>query len=91
MTRVLWSSCDIILPLAIMKLLRVLLEPALLVTPSLMQVGIIAGSSAVVAGSSITIVSSIFIVVVPIALCFCLVADPHIVPGYDHTSRFWRV
>ena len=67
LTRVLWLSCDIILPLALMKLLWVLLETALLVTSSLMQVGVIAGSSVVVARSSITIVSSIFIVVVPIA------------------------
>ena len=66
LTWVLWLSCNIILPLAIRKLLWVLLAPALLVT-SLMQVGIMAGSYAIVAGSSITIVSSISIVVVPIA------------------------
>ena len=46
-----------------MKLLRVLLEPALLVTSSLRLVWVIASSSAVVAGSSITIVSSVSIVV----------------------------
>ena len=67
LTRVLRSSCDIILPLAIMELLRVLLEPALLVTSSFMYVGVIAGSWGMVVGSSITIVSSISIVVVPIA------------------------
>ena len=66
-TRVLLLSCDIILSIAIVKLFWVLLEPTLLVTSSLMQVGVIAGSSAVVAGSSITIVSYISIVVVPIS------------------------
>ena len=66
-TRVLRSGCDIVLAIAIVKLLWVLLEPALLVTSSLRQVGIIASSSAVVAGSSITIISSISIVVVPIS------------------------
>ena len=66
-TPVLWPSCDVILPIVIVKLLRVLLEPALLVTSSLRWVGIIADSSAVVTGSSITVVSSISIVVVPIS------------------------
>ena len=64
MTRVLWLSCDIILPIAIMELLRVLLEPTLLVTSSLRLVWIIAGSSAVIAGSSGSIVSSIPTIVV---------------------------
>ena len=66
-TRVLLSSCDIVLPITIVKLLRVLLEPALLVTSSFRQVGIIVGSSAVVAGSSITIISSVSSVVVPVS------------------------
>ena len=63
MTRVLCPSCDVILPIDIVKLLRVLLEPALLVTSSLRLVGVIAGSSAIVAGSSITVISSVPIVV----------------------------
>ena len=92
-TRVLVPSCDIILSTAIVKLLRVLLEPALLVTSSLRLVWVIAGSSAVVAGSSITIISSISIIVASIFLVLqtCHAADPHTVPRYDHTSRFWRV
>ena len=66
-TRVLLPSCDIILSIAIMKLLRVLPEPALLVTSSLRHVRIIAGSSAMIAGSSITIVSSVSTIVVPVS------------------------
>ena len=62
-TLVLLPSCDIILAIAIVKLLRVLLEPALLITSSLRLAGVAAGSSAVAARSSITIVSSISIVV----------------------------
>ena len=67
MTRVLRSSCDIILPVAILKLLRVLLEPALLVTSSLGLVWVVADSSTAVAGSSITIVSSISVVITSIS------------------------
>ena len=62
-TRVLLPSCDIILPIALMELFRVLLEPALLVTSSLRLVRIIAGSSAVIAGSSGSIVSSVSTIV----------------------------
>ena len=66
-TRVLLPSCDIILPIAIMKLLRVLLEPALLVTSSLRLVWVIAGSSAVIAGSSSSIVSSVSTIVISVS------------------------
>ena len=62
-TQVMLPSCDIILSIAILELLWVLLEPALLVTSSLRLVWIVAGSSAVVAGSSGAVVSSISIVV----------------------------
>ena len=66
-TRVLRPSCDIILPIAILKLLRVLLEPALLVTSSLGLVRVIADSSTLVARSSTIIVSSITIVVASVS------------------------
>ena len=62
-TRVLLPSCDIILPIAIVKLLRVLLEPALLVTSSLRLVWVVAGSYAVIAGSSGSIVSYVSTVI----------------------------
>ena len=66
-TRVLWPSCDVILPIVIVKLLRVLLEPTLLVTSSLRLVGIVADSSTLVAGSSTISISSITIVVASVS------------------------
>ena len=90
-TRVLLPSCDIILAIAIVKLLRVLLEPALLITSSLRLVGVAAGSSAVAAGSSITIVSSISIVVSVPRSCKPAMLQVHTLPQGMATPAIFGV